>query len=191
MSSNDAANDKVCHALAGVGARAGGVSMRAGATVRVVDRTPALPPPPTIDVAPLARALEAGFKSLKVQVEISFAEIERECVELALGAAEALTRARCERGELALEAPLSALLAAKRRELETLPALLRLHPADAEAIGPKLAELTPPNARVELLADGASPRGQLALEIGAARVVWSLGQEIAQMRRALFDGGKS
>lgn len=191
-SSNDTSAEpleRVRHALAGAGARAGGVAVRSGAPIRVIDRAPPPPPAPRIDVAPLARSLDAGFRALKAQVDASFAEIERECVELAIGAAEALTRARCERGELALEEPLRALLSAKRRELEQLPALLRLHPADAEPLAGRLAELAPAGARVELLQDPASPRGQLALEIGAARVVWSLGEELAQLRRALLEGG--
>jgi flagellar biosynthesis/type III secretory pathway protein FliH len=143
---------------------------------------------PTLDAAPLARALEAGFADLRRAFEATFAEIERECVELALAAAERLVRKRCERGELGLEAPLQELLASRRRELEEQAATLRVHPEDAPALQAKLAELAPPGARVELVADASIARGSLALELGAARVSRSLPHEIARLRARLLEG---
>ena len=56
----------------------------------------------------------------------------------------------------------AALLAARRRELETLPATLRAHPADAEAIAPKLASLAPAGARSELVRARCRPAGTIA-----------------------------
>jgi len=185
-SSSDAAADPVVrHGLPG--ARAGGV--RSALPIRIVERLPPPPPAPRVDPAPLARSLDAGFKALKAQLDASFGEIERGCVELALAAAETLARAKCQRGELGLEEPLRALLDARRRELETAPAVLRAHPDEAAAIRPKLAEIAPAGARLELVADPASPRGTLALELAAARVVWSLDEEIAALRRRLLGGG--
>ncbi|MBM4015287.1 MAG: hypothetical protein FJ293_10045, partial [Planctomycetes bacterium] len=128
------------------------------------------------------------FKAVRAQAEAAFGEIERECVALALAAAEALCRAKCERGELELQAPLEALLTARRRELETLPATLRAHPADADAIAPKLAQIAPAGARIELLRDPAVPRGQLGLEFAAARLAWSLAGDLAALRTRLFEG---
>lgn len=154
--------------------------------VRVVDRTPPPPPVAPVDVAPLARALEAGFAAMRAQLESSFAEIERGCVELALAAAERVVGRRCERGELDLESPLKELLAARRRELAEQAAVLRLHPEDARALAPRLPALTPAGARVELLADAAQPRGSLVLEVGAARVTRTLADELARLRLRLL-----
>jgi len=162
--------------------------VRSRLPLRVVDRTPPPPPVPTLDAAPLARALEAGFAELRRAFEATFAEIERECVELALAAAERLVRRRCERGELGLEAPLQELLASRRRELEEQAATLRVHPEDAPALQAKLAELAPPGARVELVADPSIARGSLTLELGAARVSRSLPHEIARLRARLLEG---
>ena len=162
--------------------------VRSRLPLRVVDRTPPPPPVPILDAAPLARALEAGFAELRRAFEATFAEIERECVELALAAAERLVRRRCERGELGLEAPLQELLASRRRELEEQAATLRVHPEDAPALQAKLAELAPPGARVELVADPSIARGSLTLELGAARVSRSLPHEIARLRARLLEG---
>lgn len=186
MSSSEPAPELLRHGLAAAGARAGGV--RTSVPVRVTERSPPPPPAPVIDAAPLARALEAGFKSVRAQVEAAFGEIERECVELALAAAATLARAKCERGELGLDVPLAALLAARRRELETMPATLRAHPADAAAIAPKLSQLAPAGARLELVQDPATPRGQLALEFDAARVVWSLAGDLSVLRTKVTQG---
>ena len=97
-------------------------------------------------------------------------------------------RRRCERGELGLEAPLQELLASRRRELEEQAATLRVHPEDAPALQAKLAELAPPGARVELVADASIARGSLSLELGAARVSRSLPHEIARLRARLLEG---
>jgi flagellar biosynthesis/type III secretory pathway protein FliH len=184
-SSSDAAAEPIVrHGLPG--GRVGGV--RSALPITVVERLPPPPPPPRVDAAPLARSLDAGFKALKAQVDAAFGEIERGCVELALAAAETLARGKCQRGELGLEEPLRALLDARRRELENAPAVLRAHPDDAAAIRPKLAEMVPAGARVELVADPATPRGTLALELAAAKVVWSLDEEIAALRRRVLGG---
>jgi flagellar biosynthesis/type III secretory pathway protein FliH len=160
--------------------------VRSRLPVRVVDRSPPPPPVAPVDVAPLARALEAGFAAARARDEATFAEIERGCVELALAAAERVVRRRCERGELELEEPLRALIGSRRRELEEQAAVLRLHPADARALQEKLAELTPAGARVELLADAAQPRGSLSLEFGAARVTRTLVHELTRLRAELL-----
>ena len=176
----DAAPEVFHHALAHAGARASGV--RTSVPVRVIERAPPPPPLPRIDTVPLARALDSGWKAVRAQVETALCEIERECVLLALAAAESLARAKCERGELALEAPLRALLDSRRRDLETMPATLRANPEDADAIAPHLDPIKPAGARIELVRDPAVPRGQLSLEFQAARVVWSLGQDLAALR---------
>ena len=170
--------------LAAAGARASGV--RSPAPVRVIDRVPPPPPPPRVDSAALARALEAGFAAVRAQVDATFAEIQKECVELAFAAAERVVRRAADRGALDLEEPLRELLAARRRELETTPALLRLHPEDAKAVAPKLAEITPAGARVELAADPAIARGQLSLEMGTAKLVRTLEQELKRLRQRLL-----
>jgi flagellar biosynthesis/type III secretory pathway protein FliH len=162
--------------------------VRSALPVRVVDRTPPPPPIARIDVAPLVRALEAGFADVRGAFESAFGEIERECIELALAAAERVVRRRCERGELDLEAPLRELLAARRRELAEQSATLRVHPDDAPALQAKLPELAPPGARVEVVADPAVARGSLALELGAARVTRSLPHELARLRARLLEG---
>jgi flagellar biosynthesis/type III secretory pathway protein FliH len=160
--------------------------VRARLPVRVVDRVPPPPPVPPVDVAPLARALETGFAAIRAQLEAAFAEIERGCVELALAAAERVVGRKCERGELELEAPLKELLATRRRELAEQPAVLRVHPADARALAPRLADLAPAGARVELLADDSQPRGSLVLELGSARVTRTLADELARLRLRLL-----
>ncbi len=159
------------------------------AAVHVVDRSPPVPPPPKIDVGPLVRALESGLHALRAEVDAAFDEIERECVELALAAAEHVVHRRCERGELELEEPLRALLATRRRELLALPTTLRLHPEDAKVLAHRLTELAPAGAQIAVVSDAATPRGQLTLEIGAGRVVRSLGHELSQLRRHLLAGG--
>lgn len=161
-------------------------TVRARLPVRVVDRTPPPPPPPPIDVAPLARALESGLAAIRLQLEAAFAEVERGCVELALAAAERVVGRRCERGELELEEPLKELLASRRRELTSQPAVLRMNDADARVLERKLDALTPAGARVELLADPAQPRGSLVLELGAARVTRTLANELARLRSRLL-----
>jgi flagellar biosynthesis/type III secretory pathway protein FliH len=160
----------------------------AASVVKVVERVPPPPPPPPVDVAPLARALERGFAAIATQVDAAFAEIEKECVELALAAAERVVRRRAERAELDLEGPLREMLATRRREIAQLPATLRAHPEEAAHLAPKLAELAPPGARIELVPDPSTPRGDLALEIGPARVVRSLQHDFARMRQRVFGG---
>ncbi|MSR46815.1 MAG: hypothetical protein EXS13_07110 [Planctomycetes bacterium] len=175
------------HALAHAGARA--ATVRTSVPVRVIERAPPPPPLPRIDTVPLARALDSGFKAVRAQVETALGEIERECVLLALAAAESLTRAKCERGELALDEPLRALLDSRRRDLETMPATLRANPEDADALAPQLDQIKPAGARIELVRDPAVPRGQLALELQAARVVWSLGQDLIALRAKVLGEG--
>jgi flagellar biosynthesis/type III secretory pathway protein FliH len=162
--------------------------VRSALPVRVVDRTPPPPPIARIDVAPLVRALEAGCADVRGAFEAAFGEIERECIELALAAAERVVRRRCERGELDLEAPLRELLAARRRELAEQSATLRVHPDDAPALQARLPELAPSGARVEVVADPSVARGSLALELGAARVTRSLPHELARLRARLLEG---
>jgi len=169
-----------------IAAAAPGVTSRL--PVRVVDRTPPPPPLPRLDVAPLARALEAGFAIVRAQFEGMFAEIERGCVELALAAAERLVRRRSGKGDLELEAPLQELLATRRRELAEQAATLRLHPDDAKALRTKVAELAPPGARIDLVDDPAVARGDLVLEVGAGRVSRSLAHELARLRARLLEG---
>src|SRR6185295_16220077 len=127
--------------------------VRSRLPVRIIDRTPPIPPAPKFDVTPLVRALEAGFAQVTAQTEALLGSIERECVELALAAAERVVRRRCEKGELDLEAPLQELLASRRRELATRSATLRLHPEDAKLLQAKIVELAPVGATVELIAD--------------------------------------
>jgi len=172
--------------LAAAGGRAAGV--RAPVPVRVIDRVPPPPPPPRVDSAALARALETGFAAVRSQVDGAFAEIQKECVELAFAAAERIVGRAAERGELELEAPLREMLAARRRELAETPALLRVHPEDAKALAPKLAEITPAGARVELAPDPAIARGTLSLELGASRLVRALDQELKRLRQKLLAG---
>jgi flagellar biosynthesis/type III secretory pathway protein FliH len=176
---------------AAAAARASGVRTSASAAlpIRVVDRVPPPPLPPRVDSAALVRALEAGFAAVRNQVDHAFAEIQKECVELALAAAEHVTRRTAERGELDLERPLAEMLAARRRELAEAPALLRVHPEDGKALAPKLAEITPAGARVELAPDPAVARGQLVLELGASRLVRTLEQEMKRLRSRLLAGG--
>jgi flagellar biosynthesis/type III secretory pathway protein FliH len=160
--------------------------VRSRLPVRVLDRTPPPPPVAPVDVAPLARAVAAGFATARLQVEATFAEVERGCVELALAAAERVVGRRCASGELELVEPLQGLIESRRRELAEQAAVLRLHPADARVLQEKLAELTPVGARVELLADPEQPRGSLSLEFGAARVTRTLAHELARLRTQLL-----
>ena len=166
-------------------------AVRAPSPVRVIDRTPPPPPAPTVDAGPLARALEAGFAAVRTQVSAALVEIEKECVELAVAVAERVVRRKVEKGELDLEGPLRELLGARRRELAELPAKLRLHPEDAKAVAPKTAELAPAGARIEVVPDPAQPRGDLALEIGASRLVRTLSHELKRLRERLLAGAAS
>ncbi len=183
--------EAVRHRVAAAGAVARGVrgSASARVEVRVIDRTPPPPPAPKVDVAPLARALESGFAAVRSQVEGAFAAIEKECIELALAAAERIVRRKAELGELDLEGPLRELLAARRRELGELAATLRLHPDDAQALAPKVRELAPPGARIEVVADSTRRRGELSLELGAARLVRTLEHDFERLRQRLLAGG--
>jgi len=172
--------------VATAGVRASAV--RAPSPVRVIDRIPPPPPPPPVDVTGLAAALQGGLEAVRAQVDRAFAEIERECVELALAAAERIVRRKAARGELELDGPLQELFAARRGELAALPARLRLHPEDAKVIAPRAAELVPAGTRVEIVDDPAQPRGHLVLEIGAARLVRTLDEELRRLRQRLLAG---
>src|SRR5262245_58388864 len=100
--------------------------VRTALPLRVIERPPS-GVAPRVDVAPLARALADVFASVRAQVDGAFAAIERDCVELALAAAERVVRCRAERGELGLDEPLRALLELRRRDLEQVTATLRVN----------------------------------------------------------------
>jgi flagellar biosynthesis/type III secretory pathway protein FliH len=187
MTSSSDATAPQRHRLAAAGARA--ASVRAASPVRVIDRAPPPSPPPQVDVAGLAKAMGDGFAAVQAQVERAFLEIEKECVELAFAAAEHVMRRKAARGELELEEPLRELLDTRRRELLELPAVLHLHPQDAQAIAPRVEELAPPGARVIVMADPAQPRGDVVLELGAGKLVRSLENDLRQLRQRLLQEG--
>jgi hypothetical protein len=189
-SSSEPAAPPIHHLLAAAGVRAAGIRTPLPTRVRdLAPPQPPPPPPPVIDTAPLARALDAGFRAVASQVDAALGDLSKEVLLLSLAAAETLARRRCEAGELGLAEPLEALIAARRRELTTRSARLRAHPADAALIEPLLPKVVPAGAEVALLADPAMPRGQMALELGVARVIWSLAQDAAALRERIAGGG--
>ncbi len=156
-------------------------------TPRVTPRRAATPPAPAPTVAApaavpehqrLARGLAEALATAHGQALAELRGLDGRVAQLAIALAERIVGCEVQAGRYRLAERVQELMERVRDRAE---AVVHLHPADVDALGPAADEL-------RVVADPALDRGDVVVETPAGRITRSIAEQLEAVRRAVLDG---